>query len=724
MEITAFRRVIGGVCVGLLMAGAGGAQTFFEEVTEETIETPLFPAQSIAWGDYDNDGWLDLFLAEDFSSGNSVVLLHNEGKGGFADHLATLPKGLPAKNKGAGAVFGDYDNDGDLDLFVPIGGIFYTQRSTDVLLKNDQGRFVDVSLQAGLTDTLPSDTAIWLDFDRDGNLDLYGGHGQAYWLEPHPELTNLAYRSNGDGTFTKAEEANLNVAFQGDFGGSNGGLVGGDFNNDGWSDLYVGVWNAPNRLLLNDKQGRFQDVISSGVSDEGFRGSFGAAVGDIDNDGDLDLFQAAGGFEIQVRSVMLLNIGDGIFLDVTEGVGLSGIVEAAQTFGASLADIDNDGDLDLLTAQPHFLYLNNGKGMFVENTAVSGIEDVSMSMSLGDYDRDGFLDVAFFSTTYESFGASREFGGLFRNLGNDNHWLHVETVGAESNRNGIGTRLIATSGNLQQMREVLSGTGRNQDEMVAHFGLGDHTQVDQLEIRWPSGQIDILANISADQKIRVIEGRGEYYPVQPTVWEVPPPESAKYGQKIDLVAIAKPALFEPTAKITAVTGDLSSLGGPEAVPLEDLGDGTYKLEASFVVGGTSELRDAEVFIEQETSLGPYWINLSRNIDLIGVPNTAITENHSATLPDHFSLHQNYPNPFNSSTTIRFALPITESISLSIYNLTGQKVTTLVNGVRNAGEYTIQWDGTNENGNQLASGIYVYRLKSSAYEETKKLLLLR
>ena len=188
--------------------------------------------------------------------------------------------------------------------------------------------------------------------------------------------------------------------------------------------------------------------------------------------------------------------------------------------------------------------------------------------------------------------------------------------------------------------------------------------------------------------------------------------------------VVRPEPFEPSATITSIVADLSGLGGPEAVPLEDLGDGTYRLAADLTVGGDAQIRDVEVFIEQETSLGPYWINLIRHIDVEGDPNTAVLEDFSATLPEGFALDQNYPNPFNSGTVIRFALPTSEDVELTLYNLAGQQVAKLVKGLRQAGSYAITWDGRDNAGRALATGTYLYRLQAGDRIETRKLTLLR
>jgi len=457
-----------------------------------------------------------------------------------------------------------------------------------------------------------------------------------------------------------------------------------------------------------------------------------------------------------------------------------------------------------------------------------------------------------------------------RNNGNENHWLRVELVGTESNRSGIGARVIATSGDLQQMREILGGRGNNQDEMVAHFGLSSRTQVDQLEIRWPSGQVDVLTDIPVDQKIRIFEGGGEYYVVRPTLWESCT-DSLVAGSPVAFKATIRPTRFEPGAEITRVVADLSALGGASTMPLTDVGDGTYRLETSLTVDGPHGLKPISILIDQTTLLGPHWTQLSKTLTVVpeadlviygdvlaedwalnpqlkvalnpetsasvfrgemalelqtdgmwrmlcapGTPvnivgyealrfafhpgdavgeslhlsidtekidllsskrvdmterdwqvvevsldtfalestlsailfsgnlegtfylddirlvavtpppsTTAVTEDYTATLPRFITLEQNYPNPFNSSTAIRFALPSSADVELTIFNLAGQPVATLVEGARDAGTYSVNWDGTDDRGNELASGVYLYRLGASKQQgETRKLLLIR
>jgi len=694
--------------VKLIGFSTGEVETFFVPVEERALELPS-TFFSYTFVDYDHDGYPDA-LGMDYSHYPGLpVLLHNEGDGTFRDRTSLLT--VPHLHANGGRIFGDYDNDGDLDLFVAVGSITRSMSARDYLFRNDNGRLTEVALKAGLTDSLISSSGIWLDYNRDGWLDLYVGH-----LD-YPEANkanNSLYHNNGDGTFVEVTAAvGLDVEwYTADspmYGeGTGSGMVSADFNDDGWPDLYVSVEGWPSRLFLNDGQGHFYDATVGDVGGSGV--DVGPAVGDIDNDGDLEIFQPAVGWATgsPYRSRMLLNLGEGEFLDVTEATGLTALAEASVVF-SRFFDFDNDADLDLFVGIPLAMFVNNGDGTFSERTFQSGL---SGFYSMGDFDDDGFIDVWF-----ERF--------LFHNRGNDNHYLRIELVGTESNRDGIGTRVYAATDNKVQTRELLGGDGLFQDERVTHFGLGQHTQVDRLEIRWPSGQIDVLRDIPADQQIRVIEGRDEWYAAPRTVWVTPPPQEVTMGALTDFTAVVRPTLFDKYSTITRITADLSSLGGPAELPLKDLGNGTYRLIADFTVGGTSDLRDVEVLIEQETSLGPYWINLSRNVTVIGDPSTAVTEAYAATLPPSATLDQNYPNPFNSSTIIRFALPADEEVELAVFNLAGQQIATLAEGMRKTGAYAVHWDGRDHEGQSLASGVYLYRLRiGQRFIKTRKLLILQ
>ena len=689
--------------VRLVGVPAGGRDTStFYALLPDAASGELPPSYGSSCADYDNDGWPDQ-LGPDYGGGFHIA--HNEGDGTHRVRSALLAPWKVWSN--GGVMLADYDNDGDQDFYLTGGSILQGWPQPDYLLRNDDGHLVDVTHAAGLADTLLTATAMWFDYDRDGCLDLYLTRGDYRGLTTQP---NQLLRNRGDGTFVDVTAAvGLAVDFSpgAPVAGTYSGTVSADVNDDGWPDLYVPVEFAPSHLFLSDGTGGLVDTWGA---DYGYPNrAFGVAVGDVNGDGTLDLYQAAQwGDYLGERwaSLMLLNLGGGRFTDALLG---SGLQAASNSFCPLLADIDNDGDLDLLfqAGLPN-VFANGGDGAFTDASQWAGLPG---SMLLADVSGDGFLDV---------WNENQ----LLVSRGNANHFLRLDLVGTRSNRDGVGARVIARSGARVQTRELTSSNGYAQDDMMLHLGLGQATQVDELEIRWPSGQVDVLTDVPADQETRVIEGRGLWYPAPRTVWTVPPPKSVQFGQPVSIAAVCRPALFEPTATITRITGDLGSLGGPEAVPLIDLGDGTYRLSADFTVGGTSDLRDVEVFVEQQTSLGRHWINLSRNVEVVGQPGTAVAETVGDGVPPVLALAQNWPNPFNSSTVIGYSLPVTGEVNLAIYDLAGQRVAHVASGHRAAGSYRIHWDGTDDDGDPLASGVYLVRLTSGGNVQTRRLTLLR
>ena len=191
-------------------------------------------------------------------------------------------------------------------------------------------------------------------------------------------------------------------------------------------------------------------------------------------------------------------------------------------------------------------------------------------------------------------------------------------MGVESNRQGIGARVIATAGALVQTLDVLGGDGRTQSEPTIHYGLGVRSQVERLEIRWPSGRVDVLTDIPADQQIRVFEGEGGSHVVQPTVWEDLPPAILGSGSAVDIEAAVRPALFSSSSKVTQVWADLRALGGPEAVPLVAADDGIYRLETTLTVAADLGLKPFVILIEQETDLGTYWTTMFKQVTVAPV----------------------------------------------------------------------------------------------------------
>lgn len=879
----------------------------FVDVTNE-IGVSLIAARGTAFGDYDNDGWPDLLATGNLygGTGTAVFLLGNQGNGVLRDDAAALPSGIGESLKGGGSIFGDYDNDGDLDAFIPVGAFKSTEAGRNLLLRNDRGRFVEVGAPAGLTDEVPTDNAVWFDYDRDGNLDLYVGNIACDPPECSQELRNALYSSNGDGTFTdRTAETGLLHSWTLETGcmpnGSNGGLLAADFSDDGWPDLYVSMYGGANLLFLSQGEGRFALSTSPAISDSGR--NWGAAVGDVDNDGDLDLVQTSRARGPGAQSQLLVNRGSGVFEDGTYAAGLASLT-AQDVLGCALGDIDNDGDLDLLTGDKHFLFLNDGRGAFTSATSASGITGVWLGLSLGDYDLDGDLDAW--------YGTATEDGRLYRNLTSGNHWLIVELVGVRSNRTGIGARVIATTRQRRQTREVSGGMGYCQHEPVAHFGLGQDQVVEELEIRWPSGQVDRLPTIPGDQRIRVIEGSGGWETAAAAAWEVAPqatPAPAE-GATVRVYGILRPALFCQAATLTRVIADLSALGGPAEVSLTPRSHGRYRLDITFVATTPAEVPSVVATVEQTTPVGPRWSRIRyttsppvtppvklepdqttdlllinddegdtqydlrtsfwgwisgtprvryrdadvpifrgtrsasvtvapqdstdwlagfflngsgyhlmrrfpgvrylhlafhpgdavgsslsigvdyRGIELLGpspaggyvqlgvdrwqildlplelfeqagteilagtswqdlyisnpvlylrgnlrgtfylddvrlvaAPITAVSQ-ESAALPVAPGLEQNYPNPFNGSTALRVRLPVAQTVRLEVFDLTGQLVAILADHPAVAGEQVYRWDGTDQAGNPVGSGVYLCRVQAGPWVATRKVVLLR
>ena len=634
----------------LALAAPGDSQMF----TEQGVLFAGFESWngSAAVVDVSNDSRPDLLLSGWWPLGNDMVVLHNEDGRRFVAEAAGMGEEIGGLGRIAGPIGGDYDNDGDLDLFVPVAARGAVVEQPNLLLRNDRGVFGDVAQRAGLTDTLLTSNAVWFDYDRDGNLDLFtlnhssdlpGAEGPQESalaeaiLAQLPDLAGLAefdnpdarcklYRNSGYGAFTDVTES---VGLDLEMGPIPTGVVAGaiaaDLNNDGWQDLYVGRMGMPNKLFLCDGGGAFLDATSGEVADPGLVA--GVAVGDIDNDGDLDLFQAAPTAVaedfVMFRSLLLLNLGDGEFIDMTEGTGLSEFTQGESVDTPTFADVDNDGDLDLVYVQvratPGTYYFsipvfqNDGQGSFEVSFDQALHESIGYFLAVDDVDGDGFLDVV--KGPYYTASSDAEWT-LYRNLGNDNHWLRVELVGQESNRSGIGARIVATSGGLQQTREIPGNHGGNQVTMGAHFGLGSHDLVDQLEVRWPSGRIDYLTDVPVDQSIRVLEGGNGYHAVRPTSWERA--DSLVAGESAVVGLAMRPALFEPEAVVVEVAGDLSQMGGAADVPFAEAGDGIYEL-VSTVGPVANGLHQVAVMIEQTTSHGPHWARVTKQI--VALPET-------------------------------------------------------------------------------------------------------
>jgi len=505
-----------------------------------------------AWIDYDRDGYPDLFLVngttiEGFQPDQAPTnrLFHNNHDGTFTD--MTAKAGLLHSGWGQGVCVGDYDNDGWDDIFV-------TYYGKNLLYHNNgNGTFTEVAEAAGVAGeaTRWNTGCAFIDYDHDGRLDLfvasYVDQGPDFHLLPQPGSgqfcqykgipmacgprglksgRNFLYRNNGDGTFTDQSERSGILLPDKHYAL---GVATLDYDNDGWDDIYVACDSTPSILYHNNHNGTFTDVaFVAGVALSGdgeAQAGMGVATADYDEDGHLDL--AKTNFSDDTPD-LYHNNGDGTFSDATFAMGL-GTHPNYLGWGIGFLDYDNDGWPDLFMANGHLspeidpfhidtmyaqrklLYHNvpgPAKGrtfMDVSTSSGPGIQLVSSSrgVAFADYDNDGRVDIAINNMNGPAL--------LLRNEGgNGNHWIEIMTVGRQSNRDGIGTRVEVTVGAQRQIDEVRSGGSYiSQNDLRLHFGLGSHAIVDEIRLRWPSGHVDRLENITADRIITVEEGQAQ-----------------------------------------------------------------------------------------------------------------------------------------------------------------------------------------------------------------------
>jgi hypothetical protein len=503
----------------------------------------------VAFYDYDHDGWLDIFLVngtrlEGFPAGSEPTsqLFRNNRDGTFTD--VTLKAGVAHSGWGQGCCVGDYDNDGWDDLFVTYFG-------KNVLYHNNgDGTFTDVSQKSGVAGNGKrwNTGCAFVDYDRDGKLDLFVANyiDMDLATAPVPESgpclyksvmvacgppgleggKNILYHNNGDGTFTDVSQAAGILGGNGTYGL---GVLTADFDNDGWPDIYVADDSTASALYQN-KKGKFQDIaIEAGcaLSPDGKpQAGMGVSAADYDMDGNLDIVKT--NFAGDTPS-LYHNLGGASFEDTTFTAGLGAHTQFLG-WGCGFFDMDNDGWPDILICNGHvypeveqlkteagyaqrkLLYQNLRNGHFADVSfqAGPGISDPSPSRgaAFGDFDNDGDIDVV--------VNCVNDYPQLLRcDSKLAHHWIKIRTMGTKSNRSGIGARLTCVtqipgeSKPHRQIDEVRSGGGYfSQNDLRVHFGLGKAEKVSLLEIRWPSGQVDTLKDIQSNQVIYVKEGEG------------------------------------------------------------------------------------------------------------------------------------------------------------------------------------------------------------------------
>jgi len=553
--LTALAAAPCGKLLGVMRAPATPPVIEFEDVTaksgirfqhQASRTTRKYLPESMGAGvaifDYDNDGWQDLFfvngakLQDPMPRGSSPDksdprywnrLYHNNRDGTFTD--ITEKAGLPGRFYGMGVATGDYDNDGNVDLLV-------TNLGGNILYHNNgDGTFTDVTAKAGVGGSGWCTGACFVDYDRDGRLDLIvsryvqwdfsevycGEHRPGYRAYCHPDqfepITHLMFHNNGDGTFT-------DVSKKCGIAGSPGkglGVAIDDFDGDGWPDIFVANDSVAEQLFRNNHDGTFAEVaLISGLgydqNGHAFAG-MGADFGDYQNTGWPSVFVNA----LANQKYKLFRNDKGTFEDVTDSIGLGASTLSHSGWGAKWIDYDNDGWLDLFVAQGHVmdniqlteptlryleppLLLRNHQGRFSNVSPQSGsiftTPIAARGAAFGDLDNDGRVDVAINCNDGPAII-------LHNRVGNGNHWLILNLIGTSSNRDAIGSkiRLVTESGQQQTRFVSTAGSYLAASEKRAHFGVGSSKKIRLIEITWPSGIVQRLESVSADQILQVKE---------------------------------------------------------------------------------------------------------------------------------------------------------------------------------------------------------------------------
>lgn len=524
----------------------GRSKIGFTERSSTSAERYLVETMTggVAAFDYDNDGLLDLF----FVNGAAVPglektgpeywnrLYHNNGDGTFTD--VTAKAGVQGVGYSMGVAAGDYDHDGFVDLYVT--GVNRNQ----LLHNNGDGTFTDVTAKAGVPGLVGgreggqtkgwSVTAGWFDYNRDGKLDLLVVNYLDYDLKTaarcsarklptycSPDdfqgLPNILYRNNGDGTFTDVSVAS-HIA---DFVGKGMGVAFADYDGDGNTDVFLSNDTFPNFLLHNNGDGTFtEDATAAGVA---FKNNgktvagMGADFRDLDNDGKPDIFHTAmygDGFPLY------RNLGDGQFEEATSGAGLIGPTGRLTAWGAGMFDFDNDGLKDLFTANaaildneleiehrpyllPDTVFRNEGGMRFKDVSAGAGADfsrpAAHRGAAFGDFNNDGRVDIA-----VNVLNGPPQL--LINRTENGNHWIELKLVGVADNRDGLGTKVKLTTARGVQYNVATTAVGYNSSsDKRVHFGLGDATVIDRIELSWPTGVKQVLRDVKVDQVLTVVE---------------------------------------------------------------------------------------------------------------------------------------------------------------------------------------------------------------------------
>ena len=673
----------------------------FTRITEGAIGSDRSHTFGASWVDFDDDGDLDLFVsAATRGSGNLVYRNDN-------DSFTRLTEGVLANDPGiavVGSCWADYDNDGDLDVFnagVP-NSFLYRNDGQALFTKITSDDIGDGTDRRGWS-------CAWGDYNDDGYIDLFIAHPAGF---VGPPIENSLFENNGDGSFSRITNTPITD-------GLAPYTVGNwiDYDDDGDLDLFIGSGPAvgtiaPDFLYHNQLKetgsASFVRITELPLNDarDGQTWNFI----DYDNDGDRDGFVTnySGGFPNGMPNSLYRN-DSGVFTTTTSGPLVN---DEAASLANVWSDFDNDGDLDVFITNEfgfdNVYYRNDGAPSyaFVRTDAFDGTTQSNYGASAGDFDLDGDLDLFFPS----GFGGGNHF---YRNDSQPgNSWVSIKLVGTESNAAGVGAqiRAKATIGGkaVWQRREVSTqNTFNGHNSLDVHFGLGNASRISKLEITWPSDRVESFSSLNARTFYVAIEGEGvitlaEFLlrKLQDRVEALVSADVLNNGQATALLSLLHQAIER-----IADGNDHAAANNVQAFQ--------NQVEALLLAGILSD-DDARALLDPAGNawrlLGGSSTSKAGNLTTVAL---------SSDLPQAFALDQNHPNPFNPSTSIAFSLPEETHVRLSIYDLQGRQVASLVDGVQNAGRHEVRWEPDG-----LASGLYLYRIEAGEFMESRLLHLLK
>ena len=656
------------------------SQVTFQDVAEQMGINYTYGVFAYGGGvsffDFDNDGNDDLSFSS-YNSENVYLLKNNTSSFLNITPQTNILDTVHSKT----ILWNDYDNDGDQDLFIA------NFNSRNSLYKNNGNfSFADVTIESGLkTETQNSTSACIGDYDNDGWTDIYV-------LSFASNIPNTLYHNNGDGTFSDV------TVFAGVGDTSKLPLACSffDYNLDGWCDLYIANdRQGGNTLFKNNGNGTFTDVSFESNTNLHFD-CMGIAIGDYDNDLDLDIYVSNG----PDGNGLLRNNGDGTFTEIAAQLGIQ---VNKICWGVNFIDLDNDSDLDLFVSvmadsggidagASNVLFENLGDGTFAQmiNAGFENESAFSFGNAFGDFNNDGFCDIAVMNSTPYLFS-------LWQNNGTSNNWLKLKLVGTNSNKNGIGNIIEVIAANKHLIRYTQCGSSYlSQNSRTETIGVGELNMIDTVRIKWTSGIVDEYINLNVNQNIICTEGE-----------TILPVELTSFTAKANNNEVI---LNWSTATETNNQG----------FDIERKSNGQFE-KVGYVAGfGTTTEVKAYTFTDKTVGSGNYTYRL-KQVDFNGTFEYSPEVEVEVGAAKVYQLSQNYPNPFNPNTTITFDLADESQVSLIVFDVLGQEVSQLIHEELEAGIHSINFHASS-----LNSGVYFYKLRVQSqsgtfFEAVKKMI---